>query len=388
MDRYVYVSVSPDVALKGQNRPFFTRLVFANLERALDGLAVEVIHRYPLALLLRLPQGDLWPEVEERLRRVCGVVKFHPASRVRLDLEEMKAAAVQELNGRTFSSFRVNTRRGDKAFPLTSVQVNERLGGMLKERFHARVDLEHADVTVFVHILPREAFVYTEEVDGLGGLPIGATGKMVCLLSGGLDSPVAAWRMMKRGVKVEFVHFHSFPLVEGTSREKARELVELLTRYQYTSKLYLVPFAEIQKQVILSVPPRYRVVVYRRFMFRIAEAIARRERAKGLITGESLGQVSSQTLENMVTIGAACQMPVFRPLVSMDKEEIVREARRLGTYPISIIPDQDCCSLFVPKHPATETSQSEIEVLEKALTVEALVEQGVGGAQLEKFRWP
>ena len=212
---------------------------------------------------------------------------------------------------------------------------------------------------------------------------------MAALLSGGIDSPVAAYQMMQRGCRVLFVHFHSFPLVEGTSREKAQDLVRMLTRYQYRSRLMLVPFAPVQQQVILTVPPAYRVVVYRRLMFRIAQAIALREGAEALVTGESLGQVSSQTLQNLATIGAAAdRLLVMRPLIGLDKAAIVAKAVALDTYTTSIIPDEDCCSLFVPKHPVTRSSLDEVEALEASLDVEALVREAVDSAEERLFDWP
>ena len=191
--------------------------------------------------------------------------------------------------------------------------------------------------------------------------------------------------MMKRGCEVTFVHFHSFPLVDGTSREKAREIVELLNRHQFRSRLLLVPFADVQRDIILSVPPAYRVVVYRRFMARIAQRIARDHGVKALVTGESLGQVGSQTLENMVTVRSVLDLPVFSPLIGMDKEEIVNEARSIGTYPISIIPDEDCCTLFVPRHPVTHTTAEEVERLESALDIDALVETAAANAEIVNF---
>ena len=212
---------------------------------------------------------------------------------------------------------------------------------------------------------------------------------MAALLSGGIDSPVAAYRMMERGCRVLFIHFHSFPLVEGTSREKAQDLVRMLTRYQYSSRLLLVPFAPVQQRVILSVPPAYRVVVYRRLMFRIAQAIAVREGAEALVTGESLGQVSSQTLQNMATIGAAAdRLLVLRPLVGLDKAAIVAQAVGLDTYATSIIPDEDCCSLFVPRHPVTRSSVDEVEAMEASLDIDALVRDAVESAEERLFDWP
>jgi thiamine biosynthesis protein ThiI len=217
---------------------------------------------------------------------------------------------------------------------------------------------------------------------------VGSSGKVACLLSGGIDSPVAAWRMMRRGCRVLFVHFHSYPILSRASQEKARELARLLARFQYRSRLFLVPFGEIQQRVVLAVAPPLRVVIYRRLMMRIAERIAGLNRAQALVTGEVVGQVASQTLENMANIDTVVSMPVLRPLVGMDKEEIMAEAERLGTYPISIIPDQDCCTLFTPRHPATKAKRHDVERAEEGLAVDEIVEQAVKAADVESFAFP
>jgi thiamine biosynthesis protein ThiI len=250
------------------------------------------------------------------------------------------------------------------------------------------VDLTRPELTVFVEILPGEAYVYFEKVPGPGGLPVGIGGRVVVLLSGGIDSPVAAYRVMKRGCPVTFVHFHSYPFVEKTSQEKADALAAHLTQFQYASRLYVVPFGEIQREVVLSVPPPYRVVVYRRLMARIAEQVAQKEGALALATGESLGQVASQTLENLVVIEEAVRLPILRPLIGMDKEEIAAAARAIGTFETSIIPDQDCCTLFTPKHPVVRSTVEEIRRVEGRLDLSALVAGGLARAAVQEYAFP
>jgi len=306
---------------------------------------------------------------------------------VERDLGAIKELLAQLVPRRSFSSFRITTNRADKTFPGTSMEISRELGAYVKGLTQARVDLTHPDLTIYVDILPREAYVYFDKVPGPGGLPVGVSGRVVALLSGGIDSPVAAWHMMKRGCPVLFLHFHSYPLVDTSSLEKASELVEHLTQYQYRSRLFLTPLAEIQKRIILTAPPAYRVVLYRRFMVRIAEAIARREGALALVTGESVGQVSSQTLENMAVIEAVTTLPILRPLVGLDKQEIVERARAIGTYETSIQPDQDCCSLFVPRHPVTRARPEEVERMEAGLEVGALVEEALAATQERTFEY-
>ena len=236
--------------------------------------------------------------------------------------------------------------------------------------------------------MPGTAYLHSERVQGPGGLPVGVSGHVVALLSGGIDSPVAAWRVMGRGCRVTFVHFQSFPYLDASSRDKAIALVRLLTSWQYKSRLHVVSFGDVQHQIVASCPPKLRVVLYRRFMVRIAQSIAERERAEALVTGESLGQVSSQTLSNIATIDQAATLPVLRPLIGRDKEEIIEEARRLGTYETSIEPDQDCCTLFVPPHPATHSTIAEAEAAERALDVPALVAQALASVEMLEFAWP
>jgi thiamine biosynthesis protein ThiI len=219
-------------------------------------------------------------------------------------------------------------------------------------------------------------------------MPVGTGGRVVSLLSGGIDSPVAAWRMIKRGCQATFVHFHSYPFVSRTSQDKALALVRLLTQYQMRSTLHLVPFGELQRRITLSVPGAMRVIVYRRLMLRIAEHIARLAKAQALVTGEVVGQVASQTLDNLSVISAAATMPVFRPLIGMDKEEISAEAERLGTYPISIVRDEDCCTLFTPRHPLTRARLRDVEAVEQALPIAEMVDEAVGGATVERFSYP
>ena len=304
------------------------------------------------------------------------------------DIDVLRERILTSLNGARFESFRIETQRGDKTFPLTSPEINRQLGAAVKEKSGARVDLENAEFTVTVEILPRDAFFGFNKIVGAGGLPVGASGRVVALISGGIDSPVAAYRMMQRGCRLIFVHFHSVPFQDRTSQEKVRQLVTMLTRHQFNSRLYLVPFGEIQRQIVAAVARPLRVVLYRRMMLRIAEAIARKEKAKALVTGESLGQVASQTLDNMSVIQQAARLPILRPLVGMDKQEIIDQARRIGTFEISSIPDQDCCQLFVPKHPATKARFADVEQDELKFAVKELTGYGLDNAAEEEFRFP
>jgi len=251
-----------------------------------------------------------------------------------------------------------------------------------------RVDLEQPELNVFVEVLRDRIFYCVEKLAGPGGFPVGSSGRVAALLSGGIDSPVAAWRLMKRGCRATLVHFHAFPLQDHTTIDKVRELTRILTRWQLRTRLLLVPFGPAQQTIVAQAPAPLRVVLYRRFMVRIAEALAFRVRAKALVTGESLGQVASQTLDNLRTIDEAARGPILRPLVGMDKEEITREARRIGTFEVSTLPDQDCCQLFVPRGPALAAHVDEVRRAEEGLDVQGLVTAAVRETSEERFEFP
>ena len=377
-----------EIALKKGNRRYFIELLKRNLISAVKDLGIKEIRSLPARLLLTF-KADFDSEVlTERIRSVFGVANFSMVERTPRDIETLRARILDSLDGSRFSSFRIDTQRGDKTFALKSPEINRQLGAAVKNQTGARVDLTNAELTVTVEILPRDAFFGFNKIAGPGGLPVGASGRVVALISGGIDSPVGAYRMMQRGCRLIFVHFHSAPYLDQTSQQKVRQLVTELTRCQFQSRLYLIPFGEIQRQIVSSVARPLRVILYRRMMLRIAEQVARREKCQALVTGESLAQVASQTLENMAVIQQAAQLPVLRPLVGMDKQEIIDQARRIGTYEISSIPDQDCCQLFVPKHPATRARLADVEQDESRLDIEALIRLGTTNATEEEFIFP
>jgi thiamine biosynthesis protein ThiI len=374
-----------EISLKGDNRPLFLRRLQSNLGRATAGSGVREVRRLPGRLVLDLaPEADP-AVVRARLATVFGIANFGIGVAVPPTLQAVQDATLALLQGRAFESFSIRARRTFKVFPMTSEDVNRALGALVLERFPTRVDLTRPALTVHVELLPREALVFADRLPGPGGLPVGVSGRVVALLSGGIDSPVAACRMQKRGCEVEFVHFHSVPYLADTSQRKARALVSELVRRQFVARLWLVPFGEIQREVVLAVPPPLRVVVYRRLMARLAEALAHRVGGLALVTGESLGQVASQTLENLGRVTDAVSLPILRPLIGTDKEEIVGEARAIGTYEISIERDQDCCTLFVPAHPETRASAEAIARAESRLDVAALVATGLRDAVSEEF---
>ncbi len=387
METLLLVQLFHELALKGKNRPFFLKRAKAHVRRALKGLGVALEGEWPMALLFRLPE-EAWPEAKARLQDTLGVERFARVYRTPPDLEALKAALEKTLEGQAFGSFRITAKRSDKAFPLTSPEIERALGAFVKGKTGAQVRLKGAEREFVVRILPGAALLEVERHPGPGGLPPGVSGRVVALLSGGIDSPVAAYRLMRRGAEVVLVHFHPFPLLSGASREKAKALAERLARFQHRLRLHLVPFSEVQRHIIVEAPTAYRVVLYRRYMLRIAEAIAREEGALALCTGDSLGQVASQTLENLHAVNQAATLPVFRPLIGWDKEEIVAEAQRIGTYETSILPDEECCTLFAPKHPVTRARLEVVLETEARLPTEELLALALKEREVLTYTWP
>ncbi|MBI4493576.1 MAG: tRNA 4-thiouridine(8) synthase ThiI [Chloroflexi bacterium] len=393
MARYV-IAHYHEVALKGKNRPFFVDRLVANTRRALAEAGLRRASAVYNSILVELDDQAPWEVVQAGLQRVFGLANFARVERCPLELEAIKAAVQRVVEASTFHTFRISARRGDKRFAMTSDELNRELGAFVQSFTRAPVSLKQPDLTVYVEVLAREALVYGEKIAGPGGLPVGSGGRVAALLSGGIDSPVAAYRMLRRGCTVSFIHFHGYPFLDASSKQKAQELVELLDGYQGSSRLYLVPFGEVQRQVVLDAPEPYRTVIYRRLMVRLAGHIARTEGALALVTGDSLGQVASQTLENLAAVDAAAELPLLRPLIGMDKLEIIRQAEQIGTYPISIVADQDCCQLFMPRHPTTHATAAEMLQAEQHLDFDQLarfaldevevIDHGRGGRRKER----
>ncbi len=379
-----------ELALKGRNRGFFEQRLIQHLGNALKKTNVTEIK--PLSGRIRITFTDesSWKDVQDRIRHTFGVANYSLAHSVPIDYEAPDITPLCKtietaLRSITFETFRVTTKRADKRFAKTSVELNREIGAHVCAATGKRVRLNGADVNVVVEIVNHTAYVSLVKYPGPGGLPTGISRRVLCLISGGIDSPVAAYRMMKRGCKVVFVHFHGRPYLSRTSEEKVRDLVSLLTRYQLASRLYLVPFGDIQRRIVLGSPAPIRVVLYRRMMMRIAEQLAEQELCWGMVTGDSLGQVASQTAENLQTVSQVASLPILRPLIGMDKIEIANEAERIGTFETSIEPDQDCCTLFVPPHPNTRCRPDAIQQSETLLPIEEMVREGMKTAELAKF---
>jgi tRNA uracil 4-sulfurtransferase len=377
-----------EIALKGKNRPWFLQRLVRHLRALLEDLGVREI-RTPMGRIeIVLTREDCWPEIRDRLGRVFGIANFALAWRCEPEVDAMGDAVIQHLPDGPVRSFRMAVRRADKQFPVGSPEVERTIGRRVQDARGWTVNLSNPGLVIGIEIVPGQAFYHFGKLPGAGGLPMGTSGRVAVLLSGGIDSPVAAWRMMRRGCRATLIHFHSYPFLSRASQEKARDLARVLAQYQLRSCLHLVPFGELQRRVTLSVPGPLRVVVYRRLMLRIAERLARAAGAQALVTGEAVGQVASQTLENITVIASATTLPILRPLIGMDKEEITADAERLGTYRISIIPDEDCCTLFTPRHPVTRARAGQVEAAERDLPLDEMVAQAVGASTREYFYYP
>lgn len=379
--------------LKGRNRGFFLAKLALALRRALEGIPVERIRRPGDRVVVELGEGASVEQTAARVERVLGVAYFAVARPVERDIEAICRACWEEVEPLQFGNFAVRAKRSDKSFPLRTTEIESKVGRYLLDRLgeagrNVRVRLNEPELTCHIEITPGPVLVYARRIPGPGGLPANTGGRMVCLLSGGFDSAVAAYKMMKRGAHLTFVHFFGGGARPGeSSTHVARELARKLVPYQFTARLYLVPFESIQREIVRYAPESCRLLLYRRMMLRIAEKIARRNHAIAIVAGDSLGQVASQTLQNMVAVGAASRLPVFRPLAGDDKQEIIAVARKIGTYEISAEPFHDCCPIFLPHTPALHATIAELDQAEATLDIESLVSQGLQSAQLERFRF-
>ncbi len=378
-----------EIVLKGANRRSFEEKLMHNARRRLKPFGkFSVYTRQSTVYVEPLDETcdmDGAYAAMEHLFGVVGLARSYPCEKT---VEAMRDAAQTYLADKlnAAKSFKVESKRSDKTFPMTSIQLSQTVGGDLQDAFpHLKVDVHHPEVTVYLEVRDFAAYVHADPDPGAGGLPVGIGGRAVCLLSGGIDSPVAAYMMTKRGLGLEMVHFFSYPYTSEAAKEKVFDLTRKLVPWCGRLTVHVVPFTKIQEEMRRVVPEEYFTLVMRRFMMRIAEAVAERTGCGALITGESLGQVASQTMQAMACTGAVCTLPVFRPLVGMDKEEIVRVARKIDTFETSILPYEDCCTVFTPKHPRTRPQLDEVVAAEAALDIDALVQEAVDGIERVYF---
>lgn len=365
-----------EIALKGKNRYRFEDKLISNLKVILNDTKGSKVRKIYGRLLIEVPEID--EEIINKVRKVFGITSVCPAISVGLDLQEIKDASLILLQKSPGKTFKVNTKRPNKGFPITSPEISREVGAhLLINTEDWTVDVHKPDAQIFIEVRPEGSFIYTQGYPGNGGLPVGMTGKAVLLISGGIDSPVAGWLSMKRGVEIVGLHFHSYPYTSERAKQKVLDLVGELTTYKGYIKVYINHFTEIQKAIKEDCPRELYVTIMRRMMFRIAAKIAGRETALALITGENLGQVASQTLESMNVINEVVSLPVIRPLVTMDKIEIIEIAKRINTYETSIQPYEDCCTIFLPANPATKPKLHKVIAAEEKLHIEELIQESM-----------
>lgn len=379
MEKVLSVSLG-EIALKGLNRRYFEDQLIKNMRRVIKDIGFEKIYKEQGKIYIE-GEDYKFPQMINRLKKVFGLVYISPCIRIEKNVEDMEKAVIQvmkeKVGNQNIKTFKVDTNRADKSFPIKSPDLSRQFGGLILKNFHdLKVDVHNPDTFVYIDI-KQNAYVYTEKIKGYGGLPIGTNGKGLLLLSGGIDSPVAGFMMAKRGVEISAVHYHSYPFTSERSEEKVKELATILSRYTGKIKMYSVNILEIQKQINAKCKENEMTILSRRFMMKIAEKIAEKEKIDALITGESLGQVASQTIQGISVTNAAVNIPVFRPLVGLDKVDIVEIAKDIETFETSILPFEDCCTVFLPKHPVTKPKLEDILKSEEELDVEGLVSKAI-----------
>lgn len=365
-----------ELSLKGLNRPTFERKLLENIAKALEGLKYKKIKKIQGRVILELDKNADPTKFEQSLIRVFGVAWFAFCFTTDATLESIKKLTREKFRLEASTKVKISAKRADKSLPFTSMDVNRELGAYLKETFNVKISLKNPEKELFVELADGKAYLFNRKIKGLYGLPVGVSGKVLHLLSGGIDSPVAAWLLMKRGCKVDFLHFHAYQKFDEDKNAKIVKLAKILTKYCFTSRIFFIPFYPFEAEAI-EAPPKYRLILFRRFMVKVAEEIANQNNIKALGSGENLAQVSSQTLENMSVISRATYLPIFRPLLTYEKNEIVELAKKIGTFETSVVPYKDCCSLFLTKHPTTKASPEKVEAFERRMNLKDVIKESI-----------
>ncbi len=359
-----------EIALKGKNRIFFEKKLVFNIKKLLTEAKIDRL--YGKIIIYSKEEG-----VESKLKKIPGIEYFSFAKKVDSEVEKIKKEVLKSILNEKFDTFRITVRRAYKSFPLSSMEMAAMIGREVVVNMNKKVDLRNPELNCFVEIDKDKTYIYFKKIKGIGGLPTNTGGLMISLLSGGIDSPVASFNIIKRGAKCIFLHFHAYPTTSKQSIEKVKRIVKTLSSYQGESFLYLVSFDKIQKEIMINTEEKMRVLIYRRFMFRIAESMLKQKNAKAIVTGESLGQVASQTVENMRATEGAIDALVLRPLIGFNKSEIINKAEEIGTYDVSILPEDDCCVRFLPQKPETKGDVLKIEAEEEKLDTLGLVNKAL-----------
>lgn len=389
-EKNIFIVRCGEVALKGMNKPYFEKTLAERIRRNLKDYDGVEVKRHEGLIFVRSPKELNSEEIIRQVSRVFGVSSISPAVEAPSDLDAIGETAVefmkQQIRERGIRTFKVEAKRADKTFPVKSPEIARIIGASVLIGCKVlKVDVHEPDCKLFVDLRRDRTYLYDEKIQGFGGLPLGTNGKGLVLLSGGIDSPVAAWMMAKRGMVIEALHFHSYPYTSPRAQQKVEELAGIVASYCGRMKIHVINLLPIQEQIVQNCPEEETTILVRRFMMRIGEKIARRSGCMMLITGENLGQVASQTAEALVVTDACVQMPVMRPLIAMDKVDIMDKAMEIGTYEKSIEPYEDCCTVFLPKHPSTKPRLAQIEASEALLDVEGLVDAAVKSEEIVRI---
>ena len=389
-EKNIFIVRCGEVALKGMNKPYFEKTLAERIRRNLKDYDGVEVKRHEGLIFIRSPKDLDSEEIIRQVSRVFGVSSISPAVEAPSDLDAIGETAVefmkQQIRERGIRTFKVEAKRADKTFPVKSPEIARIIGASVLIGCKVlKVDVHEPDCKLFVDLRRDRTYLYDEKIQGFGGLPLGTNGKGLVLLSGGIDSPVAAWMMAKRGMVIEALHFHSYPYTSPRAQQKVEELAGIVASYCGRMKIHVINLLPIQEQIVQNCPEEETTILVRRFMMRIGEKIARRSGCMMLITGENLGQVASQTAEALVVTDACVQMPVMRPLIAMDKVDIMDKAMEIGTYEKSIEPYEDCCTVFLPKHPSTKPRLAQIEASEALLDVEGLVDAAVKSEEIVRI---
>jgi len=373
----ILVHYAGEIGVKGKNRPFFEKKLLDNIRSSIRKIGYKKLNKKYRRISIELEDDNKKEKILNLLSNIPGISYYCIAETCPLDIEEIKKTALKIIKNLKPKTFCVTTNRSNKNFKLQSGEINAEVGKFILENTDSTVNLEHHDLVLFIEISEDKCFIYNNKIKGLGGLPVGVTGKLIALISGGIDSPVASFRMMKRGCSVVLLHFFNYSKHSPNVKNKILDLSKELSRFQFKTKLYLIDFKDIQQEIVKKISPEFRMIIYRRLMFKIGEEILKRESALGFVTGDSLAQVASQTIENLSVINEAAKFPIFSPLIGSDKLEITAEAKKINTYEISVLPYEDCCSFLVAQHPSTKSNLEEIKKLEEKLDVKSLIENAL-----------
>lgn len=377
-----------EIGLKRGNRSFFEKCLIDDIKKKIPSELFLSVSRISGRILVKLTD-DAYKSKEklkDDLLSVFGISSFLFCTRSDQEINSISDTTINLLKKERFKTFKIETKRSEKSFSINSQEVNAQVGeAVLKKIPNVKVQMDNPDMICFIEIVGKDSFISTEKYKGQGGLPAGSGGRAISLLSGGIDSPVASFLMMRKGVRLTLVHFHAYPETSKESINKVIEIARLLSRYQPKIKLYLVPFASAQREILINNLPENRMILYRRLMLKISSKIAQKERCSAVVTGESLGQVASQTIENIRVIEEGCEFLILRPLISEDKENIIKKAKMIGSYDISILPHDDCCLRFIPQHPKTKADIAEIMDEERKIDINKTVDQALKEAEAVTF---